>query len=331
MSIRTVIAVLFAVAILAAGAIFTLQSKDASVADALAIVMRTDPNASLLCAIAGWGAAVAAVLGVLSALAAFLEEDEDDGYGRRGVPKIVPLVLILVSLVLFWTMFDCARLTAKPEPEVVSAPVVSPPPSPVEEPAAVTSEEPAPLAPELAISPSVYAWPYMIPLIRNGGYEDSAVLQNALTSVFPRSDPEGRIRDAFCGAAWVAIAGASSEEGPAERNRIRSRIRAELAISAARRWLDGHAEDCARPIILGLDLGQHSLTTTALGDGSDTAFQRSVIVISRIRSSADEVVSLSDAMGEAQEALDDPATLEKALAGRRYYGAPRLFVPDPNS
>lgn len=332
MSIRTIIAVIIAIAVLAAGVFFTFQAKSVGVEDALAILMRADPEASLLCAIAGWGALAAAVLGVLATIAAFFAEEDDDGYRRRGFPKIVPVALILVSLVLFWTMFDCARLTAAAEPETVVAPVTPEPAPPAEEPQlAGAEEETPPAAPQIAVDPSIYEWPYMIPLIRDGGYEDSGELRRALNAVFPANDPDGRIRGALCGAGWVAVAGAASEEGPAERNAARSRIRAELAANAAKRWLDAHADDCVRPIILGLDLGQHSPTLSAVGDGSDTAFQRSVIIVSGMRRSADESVSFSDAMREAQDALDDPATLREVMKGRRYERAPTLFIPDPSS
>jgi len=331
MSIRAIIAVIIAIAVLAAGVFFTFQAKSVGVEDALAILMRADPEASLLCAIVGWGALAAAVLGVLATISAFFAEEDDDGYRRRGFPEIVPVALILVSLVLFWTMFDCARLTAAAEPETVVAPV-TPEPSPVEEPQLAGGEEEAPpVAPQIAVDPSIYEWPYMIPLIRDGGYEDSGELRRALNAVFPPSDPDGRIRGALCGAGWVAVAGAASEEGPADRNAARSRIRAELAAGAAKRWLDAHADDCVRPIILGLDLGQHSPTAGAAGDGSDTAFQRSVIIVSRMRRSADESVSFSDAMREAQGALDDQATLREVMKGRRYERAPTLFIPDPSS
>ena len=79
MSIRTIIAVIIAIAVLAAGVFFTFQTKSVGVEDALAILMRTDPEASLLCAIAGWGAVAAAVLGVLATIAAFFAEEDDDG------------------------------------------------------------------------------------------------------------------------------------------------------------------------------------------------------------------------------------------------------------
>lgn len=319
MPARALAAALIALALLAGGAWFTLDYKDAGLADVVAL-LRRESDAGLLCALAAWASIVAGALGVVAAFAAFFEEEDEDGYRRRGFPKAVPVVLIIVSLVLFWAMFDCAAREAPPAQVAISTPA----PPPVEP----ASAEPAPplAAPTIDVALSAYDWPFMIPLIDDDRYRETPELARALAQIFPRQDDGGRAM--LCDAAWVMVSGAASEEGPRPRNETRSRIRAELVAAAARSWLAAHTDDCRAPLIVAVDLGQHAPTLSpALGDGSDTGFQRAVIVVSRMRRSDDETMTTSEALREAESFLDGPDNARRMLAGRAYGKAPTAFLP----
>jgi len=310
---------LIALALIAGGAVYTLNAKDAGVDDVLALLMG-ESDAGLLCTIAAWGSLGAGALGVAAAFAAFFEEEDEDGYRRRGFPKAVPVILIIVSLVLFWAMFDCAAREEAPAQVAISTPA---PPPPVEpEPAAPAS----PAAPQITIDAAAFDWPFMIPLIDDDTYRETPELARALASIFPRQDDAGRAM--LCDAAWVMVSGSASEEGPRPRNETRSRLRAEFAAAAVRSWLAAHTDDCRAPLIVAVDLGQHAPTLPpAAGDGSDTGFERSVIVVSRMRRSADETMTPIEALREAERFLGDPDNARRALAGRAYGKAPTVFLP----
>lgn len=316
---RAFIAAIFVVALLAGGAYLTLDLKDAAINDVLALLRRDDPDIGLLCTIAAWGALIAGGLAVIAGFAAFVEdEDDDDGFRRRGFPKIIPLLLVAVSLVLFWAMFDCAARSAPPPATVISTPAPAPAPAP----------SAPPPAPTINVVRAAYDWPFMIPLIDDENYRETPELTQALAALFPLADEDGRVRAMLCDAAWVMVTGSASEEGPRPRNETRSRIRAEFVAAAARRWLAAHTDDCEAPLIFAVDLGQHAPTLPAVaGDGSDTAFQRSLIVVSRVKRAGDAPLSVSTALGEADDYLADPARLRTMLAGRVYPNPPRLFLP----
>lgn len=319
MPARALAAALIALALLAGGAVYTLNAKDAGVDEVLALLMG-ESEGGLLCMIAAWGSLGAGALGVVAAFAAFFEEEDEDGYRRRGFPKAVPVILIIVSLVLFWAMFDCAAREEAPAPVAISASAPPVEPTPVE-------PEPPRAAPTIDVAVGAYDWPFMIPLIEGAGYAASPELAGALTAIFPLGEDDGRTA-ALCDAAWIMVAGAASEEGPRPRNETRSRIRAELAAGAARRRLEAHTDDCRAPIVLAVDLGQHAPTSPAVrGDGSDTGFQRSVIVVSRMRRSDDEPMTMNEALREAESFLDDPDNARRVLAGRAYGKAPTVFLP----
>lgn len=326
MAVRAFIAAIMALAALLAGALYTLSVKDAGLADVLALLWPPGEGPLLLCTFAAWGSIAAAALAVIAAHAAF-NQDPDDPYRRR-ISKAVPVSLIIASLVLFWAMFDCAarQLVQAPEAPVVETAVA--PMAPEPEPALAGAPQPPQAEPTFRVDPAVYSWPYMIPLIRDDGYAETAALDAALRSVFPLADETGRVRSALCGAAWVMVSGATSEEGPRARNLKRSRIRAALGAAAAEDWLDAHADDCLRPVVLALDLGQHAPgASPAIGDGSDTSFQRAVIVVSRLRRTPDEALSLEAALAEAEAALAEPAMMEEIAAGRTYVFPPAVFAP----
>jgi hypothetical protein len=320
MPARAFIAAIFVLALLAGGAYFTLDVKDAGINDVLALLRRDDPDIGLLCTLAAWGSLVAGGLAVIAGFAAFLdEEDDDDGFRRRGIPKVVPLLLIAVSLVLFWAMFDCAARSAPSVETVISKPAPAPAPPPVAAP------QPAPT---ITVERAVHDWPFMIPLIDDDHYRETPELTRALAALFPLADKDGRVRAMLCDAAWVMVTGSASEEGPRPRNETRSRIRAEFVAAAVRRWLAAHTDDCRPPLIFAVDLGQHAPTLPAVaGDGSDTGFQRSLIVVSRLKRDGEAPLSVSAALGEADDYLADPAALRAMLAGRVYANPPRLFLP----
>lgn len=324
MPARAFIAALVTLGLLAGGAYFTLDYKQVEINDVVALLMRENYDAGLLCTIAAWGAVAAAALAVLSAFAAFFEEDDEDELGRRrGFPKVIPLILIIVSLVLFWAMFDCAARQAPAPATVISEPAPAPPPQP-----APAQDDTPPAAPAIKVNPAAYDWPFMIPLIDDGGYRDTPQFRRAAAALFPAGD-DAQWRSALCEAAWVMVSGAASEEGPRLRNETRSRIRAQIAADALRRRIETYTDNCRAPVVLAVDLGQHVVTSPPVaGDGSDTAFQRAVIVATRMRRSPSETMTTGEAKREAEAYLDDPANQAEFFAGRRYGKAPAVFLPD---
>ncbi|HXI88350.1 MAG TPA: hypothetical protein VNH64_12880, partial [Parvularculaceae bacterium] len=113
------------------------------------------------------------------------------------------------------------------------------------------------------------------------------------------------------------------EEGPLQRNERRARVRADLALAAADKWLAAHSE-CQRPLLLGVDLGQHILTIASSPEA--TAYQRQILMISRERSGADEAVTPGEASDELGAFLADDDNLVRFLAGRRFMRAPRAYL-----
>ncbi len=328
MPVRSVIAAIVALVMLATGSILIMAQENATYADFLALLRLRAPNASLLCVLAGWGAVVAAALAVLTAFAAFIAED-DDGIRRRGFPKGIPVIFLLMALALFWGAIRCVTRAA---PETVRVVVAPPAPAPAVEP----EPEPLPPLPEAPLAPSAppvetfataMTWQFMYPLFLDGTYRQSSENTKALARLFPPDDPYSEVRGMLCGKAWVAFTGSASEEGPFERNERRSRLRAELVAAQARAWLSARGPDCPRPAILGIDLGQHAPTAGVALDGAGTGYQRQVLVASRALASADEALSAEEAAAELRRFLADPSKEGALLAGRRFQRPAQVFIP----
>jgi hypothetical protein len=128
----------------------------------------------------------------------------------------------------------------------------------------------------------------------------------------------------LCGKAWVAVTGSASEEGPADRNAERSRLRAAAAAEAARRWIARHP-DCGATHIFGVDLGQHAAGSPD-ETGAATAYQRRVLILSRLRQDG-ETLTVEAARTELAGHLANPATREAALGGRRFPAEPAILAP----
>lgn len=324
MSLRAVVAALVCLALLVLAARLIAAFHNAGLADLLAILAFS--GGAFWCALAAWAAIPAAFLTIIAAFAAFADSQDEEERRRSSGAIGAAAFFFLLAGGLTWLAFACANQASEPaapapaavfEPEPVTEP--EPPPPVVKEP----EPRPEPVAaPPPAPKPEVYAapiyWEYMYPLMLNGDYRRSPSMIARLDRLFPLDDSDGATRALLCGKAWVAIAGAASQEGPRARNERRARVRAELALAAADRWLDAHAEDCRRPALVGLDLGQHAATLDAPRmDGSDTAWQRQILIVTRAARPG-ETLSAAEALAELRAFYDDPAGRAALLAGRVY-------------
>lgn len=329
---RALIATIISGFMLFAGAVIVATFQQSDLAGAHAILAGREGR--FACRLLAWGAVVAGALTLLASFAAFFDNEDDDGFRRRGFPKLVPLLLIAASLGFLWFAYACAARVEPPAPPpIVADPDLEldggePPSEPLEidsgpepEPEPLPPPTPAPLASE-----TDFVWNYQYPLILNGPSQRSPAMEAALADLFTGDAPGGLAREAFCGAAWTAVTGAASEEGPRARNLARSRLRAELAAKAAARWLDRQDENCPRPVLLAVDLGQHAPTGADEADGGrHTGYQRQILIISRATAEPTETVSAEEAAEELRALLrDDPASV---LGARVYSRAPAIFAP----
>ncbi|MEX0644012.1 MAG: hypothetical protein WD076_01785 [Parvularculaceae bacterium] len=333
MPVRSFIAAIVALVILLTGSVLIMAQEDATYAEVLALLQLRQPEASLLCVLAGWGAVAAAALALITAFAAFIAED-DDGERRRGFPKGIPIIFLLIALALLWGAIRCVRQAAPETVRVVVAPQPAPSspadiePEPLSPPEATPPSTPAaPTRPAVAAFATNMTWRFKYPLILNGNYVQAPENAQALARLFPADDPYSEVRGMLCGKAWVAFTGSASEEGPFERNERRARVRAELVAAQAKAWLSARGPDCPRPAILAIDLGQHAPTGAAALDGADTSYQRQVLVASRASASADEALGAEAAAAELRQFLADPGGEGALLAGRRFQRPPRVFIP----
>lgn len=340
MPIRSLIASLIIAGLIAGGGIYVMAREHASLADFIALLQMRSPNATFVCSILAWAATVAAALAVLTGFAAFLDEPDDDDYRRRGFPKGLPIALLIIALVLFWAALACMDRTAQQrvvipiEPAAASVEPLAGAEAADELAGASTDEAPA--DPDAGLSreadqkimayETALIWEYKYPLISGETYIYSPGMSDAIAALFPAGDPNGDVRAMLCGKAWVAFTGSASEEGPRDRNERRARRRAEMAAGAASDWLDLH-EDCQRPVILAVTLGQHAGTTVPLADGGrSTGYQRQTLVASR-ELARDERIDRASAVRELDAYLDDAESLEALLGGRRYLSPPAVFTP----
>jgi hypothetical protein len=303
---------------------------------------------SFFCVALAWGWLGAGLLCVAGFFAAFADEADDaDLPSRVRVPMGAPVALFLISAGLLWLALGCAapRLVesvaaiAAPSPaapadlddaleggEESDAPVDqdrTEPPTPDDPPPAPEPAPAPPPAPAVLNTATTLAWPYEYPRIRGEEIIGSPAMDAALAAFLPMDDAGGAVHGLLCDKAWVAFTGSASEEGPPDRNSTRARARARLAAERALAWLDAH-RGCPRPIVLGVDLGQH-VPTDAAGPWA-TAYQRQAIVIGRARATPDEALTAFEALAEMRAYY---AGQRAALLGARSYrNEPSLFVPD---
>jgi hypothetical protein len=316
--VRAFIAGVLALVMLGAGAFIVASAAGAEPHDLVPLLGFDRASAALLCFLAAWGAIIFGALGVIASFLAFIEREEVDDLRRRGFPKGLPVLLIALSLTLAWYALRCA---AQPAPDPIAVPVA---PTPAPEPLAapLEPEKPQPVveapSPTVSGAASSFEWRFKDPLIR-----DQGPLWSGADAAPFANEPEARAL--LCGKAWVAVTGSASEEGPAERNERRARIRAENAAAAARDYL-ARNPDCGETPVFALSLGQHAPTGAAGEDGAATAYQRQMFVISRLRASADEVLSRAEARAELTEflAASAPSTI---LGERRFSSAPVIIEP----
>lgn len=354
MAFRGFLAAFFTLAALVAGAVLIMRVQDASLAEVMQIVFSGD--AGIVCRVAGWAALAAAAMSVLTGFIAFFVEEEEDAGRRRGFPKGIPLVFGLVALAIFYVLFDCAeRVKANRAPAEGPATVDLPAApgaageaaaraaregtngDPAGEAAVITdtpvTRAPVPAEEALTFRPAPYAasdswaytWPYMIPLMDgDGGALGASALSRARADFLPPAQADA-IADAFCGAAWIAVTGSSSEEGPEARNKARAAVRARAGVDATRTFIDSYTDECGSPHIFGVDLGQHAPTGAAEGDGAATGWQRRAVFI--VAPAGGDAAALTAAGARAElEAFIAAGGLAAALPpGADFPAAPRIL------
>jgi len=322
--VRALLASLFATVLVGAGAFIAASLAGGRPHDLVPLLALGRNPFSLWCFLAAWGAIVFGVFGILAAFLAFIapEEDDDPRFRRRGFPKGAPIILIAAALFLVWFALRCAGEEAATP---IAAPVEPGPAAPPEtallgdadEIEAPTISTP-PASPKPAAEATSFQWPYKYPPVNDG---------SDLRGRIARSDglfaDDAESRRLLCGKAWVAATGSSSQEGPAERNRIRASMRAAAAQRAAENWLKAHA-DCGQTVVLGVDLGQHAQTAGGDGGGAATAYQRQTLIVSRARA-GDGDVTAGEATGELRAFLDDPASRAALYAGRDFPSEPVIL------
>ncbi len=337
MAVRSSIAALIGFVAFIVGSAVIAAGRGADFGDISALLFGRVETASSQCILFGWGWLVAGLLSVAGFFAVFGGDDESAG--RVRMPVGVPILFLLVAGGLLWLALGCQPIPAAPaetSPAIVEPAPPSPQPDiddaldgakPEAEPAAAPPPavlEPAPTPrakPPVLSAETAMAWPYEYPRIRGDEIVGSTAMDNAIAALFPMDDGDGAVRRMLCGKAWVAFTGSASEEGPADRNSTRARARARLVASRAESWLDRHS-DCARPVVLGVDLGQHVPTDAV--DPQATAYQRQVIVIGRDRASPDETVTPLAALAEMQAHY--AAKRSGMLGSRAYRGQPAIFL-----
>jgi hypothetical protein len=309
-----------------------------------------------------WGWAILGLLGVAGAFVAFTAgEGDDDGAWHRRFPAVLPILFLALSFGVLWlTMGPKAAPAAKP---IIVAEKETPAPAanleeelaggedafaeleplepesasesePVELAALAESEvhreepkvaeEIAPIAPLASAEETGLFWMYEYPRIVDGRVVSSREVDRALAAFLPMDDKDGKVAAMLCGKAWVAFTGSASEEGPADRNAMRAKARAELVAARAEAWLDAHP-DCRRPVIVALDLGQHQATN--VGDPGATAYQRQLLVISRARATPEESVSSAAAVEEMEKFYADDVMRSRLLGARNYRHQAAAFIP----
>lgn len=316
--VRAFAAAFLAAVMVVAGALIVARSLGREGSDLFEVFL-AGPAAGPLCFLAAAGAILFAAGGVLTAFLAFIEREEpDDGpFRRRGFPKSLPLVLIILSLALVWVALRCASAPATDAPVAVAVEPEAPPAEDLE--AELVGGDPVPeivgAAPVVAYSETDFDWAFRDPLIRVDG-------ARWMSRNRPFTDETSR--DALCGKAWVAVTGSASEEGPAERNAERARLRATAAAVAARGWIARHP-DCGETVVFGVDLGQHA-ASVADETGAATAYQRRVLVMARERRDG-ETLTAEAARAELAGYLGDPASRALFLGGRRFPAEPVILAP----
>jgi len=347
MTIRSILAAIITVILMVGGIYLILQFTDATFSDYFSALLFQNDAHPLRCFLFAFGAIVCAILALVSCVAAYFEDEHFDEYEHDEFPIGAIPFFIVASLGLFFFALGCSadRSSAEPfadetveiEPAMTKVPeplldaLVEPEPETVEQ----IDLGPPPL-PEIP-QPEVHglfgagSWPYKLPLVRNDQPVESPELTDFLNNdVFPFGDRAGGVRSILCGKAWVAIVGSASEEGPSDRNMKRARFRAELALKRAEEWLDHHEDSCRRPVLLGVDQGQHRPTTEGPIEGPESSIsrtQRALNFYLRPHYPGEGSLSKTEAMEELRAYLDHRWALPGLTVSDRLYNKkPEAFT-----
>jgi hypothetical protein len=312
--VRAFIAAFLAAVMVIAGAMIVARASDRAASDLIEVLL-AGPGIGWPCFLAAAGAVLMGAGGVLTAFLAFIaREEEDDGpFRRRGFPKSAPLLFVILSLALVWFALRC---TNAPEPAAPIPVAVEPETPPTEDiDVALEGGDPVDQRPTVFAAPTRFSWTYQNPLIRGDG-----------TGIWVDGDrpfaDDSEARALLCDKAWIAVTGSSSEEGPAARNAIRSRLRARAADNAASGWIRSHP-DCAAGPLFAVDFGQHS-PVSGDASGAATAYQRQVYVIARAAAPG-ENINEDAARAELAAFLADPSSQAQLFGGRRFLAEPYIL------
>jgi len=309
--LRAILAAVLATVMLFAGALIVARTGGREAGDIVEILL-AGPGGDLGCFLFAAGAFVLGGLGVLAAFLAFIarEEDDDGPFRRRGFPKSAPILLIALSLGLVWFALRCSPQPAPAQPIAIAvAPTAPTADDPVDEP-----EVEAPAA-ATTFAETAFDWTFKDPLIGDDG-------ARWMSRERPFTDESAAAL--LCGKAWVAVTGSASEEGPADRNAERSRLRALAGAEAAQRWL-ARRQECGETPVIAIDLGQHEAGGRD-ESGAATAYQRRVLVMSRDRRIG-ETLTAEAARAEVLALLADQSSRAAFLGGRRFTAEPVILTP----
>lgn len=330
MGFRAVIAAIFSILAVVAGAAAIVNFRGAILDDVFANLLFQGGEGSFWCSVALWGSLAAFLFSIVFAYATFIVVDDDDTR-RRPLPWIVTPIVMVLGFVAFWCSLGCKP--APSQPVSVAAPVeevedLPEPPADFDLPVTEESEvEALPVLPPVPVAPAVLVrntsspWPYKMPII-----DAPSQISRASSAAFVSTllESERAMMNELCGAEWVAVVGSSSQEGPATRNAKRAKLRASMVAEGLLERLRNESA-CDVPVVLGVSLGQHQAVLSDVGDtGLSTGYQRQVQFI---------VQNAAEAPGDltARQALQ--AWLEEdenhlALVGSRAFsGTPVIFDP----
>lgn len=360
MTARGILAALVTIVIFLFAGRYLLSLQGAGPDDFLATLFLRGEHAGFRCFLLAAGAVASAFIAAVSCLAVFQDRDDDLDEDEEFPFGAIPFFLLL-GLGLLWFSTGCAgggvhedtaldnaindphqSVTSTEEPTLsggvealaggapaelpINIPARIDDPLPTDEMAQAATANIDPLI--VAHPINAPAWPYMTPLMRDGRAISYGAANAFLDQVFEAPSRTSALRDALCGKNWVAVIGATSEEGPTARNRARARVRAELAAKRARKWV-ADTPDCPAPIIIPVSFGQHE-TTSLSADQSTTAYQRQILFLSGGAAGHNADFAASAAAAEIADFLAAPETLGQLIGDRRYPHGP-VIVPDAGS
>lgn len=328
MGIRAIIAAVFSILAVIAGACAIMNLRGAGLGDVFAcLLFQGGPN-TLLCSIALWASLAAFLFSIVFAYATFIAVDDDTHH--RPLPWIIAPTVMLIGFFAFWYSLSCISVSTAPisvpapieaVEEIEELPVLLEKEEQEQELAVIAAPPPSQLS-TVSIQNTGASWPYKMPIIdapTRASREASAAF---VADYFVRE--KAMVRQ-MCDASWVAVIGSTSQEGPVVRNEKRAKMRATMVVKGLDAHLD-REQGCRKPKILGLTLGQHRPVLIDVDDtGVATGYQRQIQFI--VQKSNEGQGNAIDARSSLQEWLENAENQSALVGGRAFSDAPIIFDP----